>query len=200
MQKRTLESYSEIAKLACDSPQPAMQKWTEFAELLEYLDGREFKNILEIGTLNGGTLKGWREIARKDARFTMLDYGDIPVTDILKLPKEGQFAQCTIGDSHNPDTAQLIKEYAPFDFIFIDGDHTYEGVKKDFEMYAPMLVEGGIVGFHDIVEHTKHKKVGVFKFWAELKKAYPKCEIKEFIDLEYLTDHGIWGGIGTIKL
>ncbi|MBS1580115.1 MAG: class I SAM-dependent methyltransferase [Bacteroidetes bacterium] len=35
------------------------------------------------------------------------------------------------------------------DFIFIDGDHSYEGVKKDFELYAPKLSKDGILAFHD---------------------------------------------------
>jgi len=41
----------------------------------------------------------------------------------------------------------------PLDFLFIDGDHTYEGVKRDFEMYSPLVRNGGIIAFHDIVKH-----------------------------------------------
>jgi len=37
------------------------------------------------------------------------------------------------------------------DFLFIDGDHTYEGVEGDFEMYSPLVRRGGIIAFHDIV-------------------------------------------------
>lgn len=35
------------------------------------------------------------------------------------------------------------------DFVFVDGDHSYEGVKKDFETYAPKLKRGGIIALHD---------------------------------------------------
>jgi predicted O-methyltransferase YrrM len=38
------------------------------------------------------------------------------------------------------------------DFLFIDGDHTYQGVKQDFQMYSPLVKKGGIVAFHDIVK------------------------------------------------
>jgi len=34
-------------------------------------------------------------------------------------------------------------------FLFIDGDHSYEGVKADFEAWSPYVVVGGIVAFHD---------------------------------------------------
>lgn len=35
------------------------------------------------------------------------------------------------------------------DFLFIDGDHSYEGVKKDFDLYLPLMNKGGIIAFHD---------------------------------------------------
>ncbi|MEO0196406.1 MAG: class I SAM-dependent methyltransferase [candidate division WOR-3 bacterium] len=38
------------------------------------------------------------------------------------------------------------------DFLFIEGNHSYEGVKMDFEMYFPLVRKGGIIAFHDIVK------------------------------------------------
>jgi len=39
----------------------------------------------------------------------------------------------------------------PIELIFIDGDHSYEGVKRDFELWYPKVVEGGVIAFHDTV-------------------------------------------------
>ena len=52
----------------------------------------------------------------------------------------------------------------------IDGDHTYEGVKQDFEMYSPLVRDGGLIGFHDVVESDENKSTDtlVYKFWQEL--------------------------------
>lgn len=36
-----------------------------------------------------------------------------------------------------------------FDFIFIDGDHSYEGVTKDLKAWVPKVKEGGYIGGHD---------------------------------------------------
>jgi len=37
------------------------------------------------------------------------------------------------------------------DFLFIDGDHSYNSVKEDFELWFPKLITGGIIAFHDAV-------------------------------------------------
>jgi len=37
----------------------------------------------------------------------------------------------------------------PIDMLFIDGDHSYEGVKRDWELFSPHVSEFGIVVFHD---------------------------------------------------
>ena len=59
-------------------------------------------------------------------------------------------------NSHNLDTLNKVKRILadrPIDLLFIDGDHTYVGVKMDFEMYRPLVRKGGIIAFHDIVPH-----------------------------------------------
>ena len=55
------------------------------------------------------------------------------------------------------------------DFLFIDDDHSYEGIKKDFEMYSPLVRKGGIIAFHDIVPSGYPT---VYKFWNEVKYEY----------------------------
>jgi predicted O-methyltransferase YrrM len=66
------------------------------------------------------------------------------------------------------------------DFLFIDGDHTYEGVKGDFEMYGPLVQKGGLIAFHDICQSrgtVLANSGAVFKFWKEIRKMYPSEEI-----------------------
>ena len=38
---------------------------------------------------------------------------------------------------------------AAFDFVFIDGDHTYEGLRDDWESWSPLIGARGIVALHD---------------------------------------------------
>lgn len=71
------------------------------------------------------------------------------------------------------DNVQLIEEYSQnvvdrvpeMDFLFIDGDHSYEGVKRDCENYLPKLKSGRNVSFHDYNGSS----------FAELRKAVDEC-------------------------
>ena len=58
------------------------------------------------------------------------------------------------GSSHSTEThSQLLSllKNKKIDLLFIDGDHSYEGVKKDFDLYKSSVSKNGIIAFHDIV-------------------------------------------------
>ncbi len=100
-------------------------------------------------------------------------------------------------DSHQTSTIDELKKILndePLDFLFIDGDHSYEGVKADFENYSPLVKPGGLIAFHDIVDNDKDKSFGTQIFWRELKEKYSH---QEFIRPE-ADNTGC--GIGLIRL
>lgn len=61
------------------------------------------------------------------------------------------------------------------DFLFIDGNYSYDGVDHDFEAFRPCLTDGAIVAFHDSAwEHYRDRKgdrpeMGVPRYLALLK-------------------------------
>jgi predicted O-methyltransferase YrrM len=65
------------------------------------------------------------------------------------------------------------------DFLFIDGDHSYSGVKRDFEDYSPFVRPGGIIAFHDIVKRESEPDIQVWRFWKEIKQKYSHDEFIE---------------------
>lgn len=77
------------------------------------------------------------------------------------------------------------------DFLFIDGDHTYEGVKKDVELYTPLVADDGFIALHDIAKHPASWNVEVDKCWNEIKNNY---RYEEYIEN---VNQG-WAGIGLL--
>ena len=53
----------------------------------------------------------------------------------------------------------------PIDILFIDGSHTYEGCKADYEKYESFVKEDGLILMHDVL----YPQTGVYKVWQEIK-------------------------------
>jgi len=177
-----------------------MQIKEEFTELLKIYVDRQPKTILEIGTARGGTLFSFCKLASDDAILISLDlpyraftggYSDWRMSLLQAFKKENQQLYLLREDSHNTETLNKVKDILngrAIDFLFIDADHSYEGVKKDFEMYSPLVKGGGIIAFHDIVKHPPELDCNVDKFWNEIKKEF---QFQEIIKDKNQTAYGI---------
>lgn len=187
----------------------AAQKVAELSWAIQVVRKHEPKTVLEIGTMKGGTLAAWCECAADDALIVSVDlpggewgggYTDADVDRLLGYAIKDQKILLIRGDSHN-DEIRVDVERAldlwPVDFLFIDGDHTYEGVKQDFNDYAPLVAKGGLIGFHDIAHHPAVPRCEVERFWEEIKGDYEHWEKKVDGDER---GWGPWAGIGILRI
>jgi len=149
--------------------------------------------LVEIGTADGGSLYIFSRYLNSCQRIIGIDvpdrYSDIK-ENFFRLFDDSKQFYFLRGDSHSNKTGRKLSEILKqdkIDFLFIDGDHSYEGVKRDFNMYKQFVSTGGIIAFHDIV----HPRLGVIKFWNEIKHQY-HCE--EII----ASKSQVWCGIGII--
>jgi predicted O-methyltransferase YrrM len=196
------ESLAELVDVALECPAiRPLQVRSEFLELVKLVEDQQCKYLLEIGTFMGGTLFVFSQIATADATVISLDfptsfsgrlYRIFRKPIFHRLIRKGQSLFFLRKDSHKPETLASIHKVlqgSSLDFLFIDGDHTYEGVRLDFEMYSPLVRDGGLIAFHDIAQSGRMRKV--HEFWDEVKQNYNH---KEFI---HITDEGAMG-IGVL--
>lgn len=164
---------------------------SEWKRFIKFLDQTQPKTILEIGSNKGGSSYTLANFAEKLVCVDIIDRNRAKD----KISKLCEFEFIT-GDSKDPSVvAKVSKIFSNgLDLLFIDGDHTYEGAKADYENYGKMIKSGGHIVFHDIVASTKHinKKCLVFKLWKEIK-----LENKDIV--EYCAGED-WAGIGIVRV
>jgi len=181
------------------------QKKEEIEGLLNIIGSAKPRAILEIGTSQGGTLFLFTRVASDDALLITIDLpspplgaGYLPWRAILyrSFALGKQEIRLIRSDSHSAQTRSQVLGLLgarKVDVLFIDGDHSYEGVKRDFEMYSPLVAKGGIVAFHDIAPGRPEDVGGVPRFWNEVKGRYNSQEFVENLDQG-------GSGIGVLRL
>jgi predicted O-methyltransferase YrrM len=212
---RYLKCYGELAfgqrprtaeaaiDFCVDRPIFMTQVRSEIVKLAKILQNAAPSRSLEIGTAYGGTLFLLCNLSPPDARVISVDLpggefgGGYPSRKIplfRKFPRNGQRLHLIRGNSHSAETKDRVLGVLAgdrLDYLFIDGDHTYAGVKQDFEMYSPLVRSGGIVAFHDIAENPRDSRCEVVNFWNEIKQQYPHREMIE-------NPSQGWAGIGVL--
>lgn len=161
--------------------------------------------IVEIGTATGGTFFIWCTMAEPSATLISLDLpggvhgGGYPswkqhlYRSFRKPHQRTHFMRVNSHEKSSLNQLQKLLNGQKIDFLFIDGDHTYEGVKQDFAMYAPLVRPGGLIALHDIAKHPPGVHCEVDRFWNEIR---PGRHTEEFIKDP---DQGICG-IGLIHV
>ena len=156
----------------------------EYVNLLDFFRNRKIESYLELGIANGGSfLTNSIFIGDECKKFHAVDtlqYGELinqtedVITEKMDILKDVMpNSECTF---FNTDTDSFFNyNTETYDCIFIDADHSYEGVKKDYDNAIKCLNKDGILVFHDV----GNGQTGVKKCWDEVKSN--AVRIQEFI-------------------
>tara|TARA_B100001057_G_scaffold147670_1_gene147567 strand:- start:6903 stop:7568 length:666 start_codon:yes stop_codon:yes gene_type:complete len=165
----------------------------ELTELIFFLKNHQKKNnlnlskYLEIGFYSGFT----NTILNKFFKFE-----DIVVIDNLSEEIDAnnflanlKFKNITliVGSSQDRKTINKASKFLKYDLFYIDGNHSYNSVKKDFYNYYDLIRTKGVILIHDIINKDWP---GVKKFFGELKKN-KKFTCKEIIQKGNKINYGI---------
>jgi hypothetical protein len=124
---------------------------------------------------------------------------DSLVQCIHELRLRGYNANFIDGDSTGLETIRQVRHFAPFDALFIDGNHSPEYVLADWTNYGPMA---RIIGFHDINWNNTwvssrgntpdETKMGAPKIWNQLKEGYRHAEFRFHPSQNYFGIGVLW--------
>ncbi len=145
----------------------------EFDEFITFVNEFKPRSYLEIGACRGIALRYLVERVPSIKRITVVDLPEAAWGghDSLKRLRENLAALSHrrivhIGDSADPEIVRAVAQRR-YDLVFIDADHTYEAVARDYRNYAPLANK--LVAFHDVAHPPISTAYGATKFWNEIK-------------------------------
>jgi predicted O-methyltransferase YrrM len=135
-------------------------------------------NYVEIGCYAGGS--ACLMLQRENTNVFSIDLGnpinpEIVKQNVNKLNKHNNNYYYIKGSSHDLEILNKLIEYTnEIDILFIDGDHSYNGVILDFEMYSKLVKSGGYIIFDDYndYQYSPQVKPAVDNIVSNLKNSY----------------------------
>ncbi len=195
MQERALwlRDPAELFTLAGGPPElfPSHQNPLEIFRFIEFAQTKNPRTALEIGTACSGTNFLLAQAISSLDLILGVDLQPRNLPLLHRLTRRGVQRVMIKGPSTSLSVVEKVKSALcgrKIDLLFIDGDHTYEGVKADFETYFPLVENGGIVAFHDIAPDfrtrfgrpTERWAGDVPKFWEQVKVTHRG--VQEFVE------------------
>jgi cephalosporin hydroxylase len=147
------------------APVEIFQNLWELDQMLAVFERENPERVLEIGCWHGGTLWHWLQTAKKV----------VAVDDEMRLADQWQgWADDTGAELHllrgmsqDPAIIDQVDSLGPYDWVFVDADHTYPAVAADWQNYRGMVAPGGVFVFHD-TQHVGDPSYGVERLWDEI--------------------------------
>ncbi len=158
--RRTQQIYDQVGVPAHDV---ALQSRDELIGLCEFIAAHRIRSYLEIGVWTGRLITALHELFDFD-RVAACDIGAVETLGLnIRLPFGTNFFR---GDSHSDDYLHWRAALGPIDLVMIDADHSYDAVRRDFELNR--IFPHRFIALHDITGVDPHC-VGVKRLWDEIR-------------------------------
>lgn len=159
------------------------------------------RRVLEIGSRYGGSLYRIAQSLPKGALLVSVDKpadeaGQTSLTVCARTIREefGHDVRVIFGNSRKQKIVTEVSAFAPFDLVFIDGDHSIEGVTSDWINYGRL---GKYIAFHDVGWHPRDdgnwKNIDVPFLWQVLKRRFAATHDEKIADGSRKGIGLIWG-------
>jgi hypothetical protein len=156
--------------------------------------------VVELGTDHGISFSAFCNAVRRDGLATRcyaVDtwqgddhagfYNESVFNSINAFVQQNYSSFATLLRSSFESAIGLFAE-GSIDLLHIDGLHTYEAVKADFEAWLPKLSDRGVVLFHDTAIYKPG--FGIWRFWKEISQRHPSFEFHHSCGLGVLAPGG----------
>ncbi len=153
--------------------------------LMRYARGR--RHIVELGVMHGATTALLRSVMATDGTVTGIDPhppGRLGVS-FERLTARREIAR------HPRGRAVLIRKSSdeaaaawatPVDFLFVDADHSWAGIERDWREWVPHVVAGGIIALHDSHHVPDRDDLDSVRFTEKVVLQDPRVQRLEVVD------------------
>ncbi len=169
----------------------------EQAALVRWASGR--RALVEIGVWHGANTRRLRDAMARDGTVTGVDpfpagrLGvSFPMRIALREVARSARGRFTLLRTTGAEAAAAWR--GPIDFLFIDGDHSWDGIRGDWEGWSGFVEVGGVVCLHDS-RATPERPIadaGSVRYTAEVIARDPRFEVAEEVEtLTVLVRRGV---------
>jgi hypothetical protein len=162
-----LEQFPEHLHPHCGKGLRLWQLPDQFAPYLIEAGRHGVRRYLEIGIRHGGSFAVTVEYLSRVGELEEAVAVDIdPVPALLPYPVEQPSVRLLQADTMTDRFADWVRGRPDFDLAFIDGLHSYEGCRHDFETLRP---HARMLALHDIDNHIEPE---VGRVWTDIRREY----------------------------
>ncbi len=151
------------------------QDHRELEKVLRVVAPMEPKVVLEIGLDRCGSLDVWRRVFDPELMVGV----DDTTTPLARAGELGAVVIAPVESQTEAAFGAVMETLGgrEVDFLHIDGGHTFVEVKGDFELYSPLVRDGGCIMLHDIaVSNDDPSFCEVQRYWKSIRDGYRHAE------------------------